>query len=63
MISATLQLTKDDLNAAVMEWLEKRGVLTTDRFNVNVKTPPGDRPFDSAYTEITVTGIRIATAT
>ena len=58
-IQATLALTKSDLNKAVEEWLQRQGITTTDRFHVQVKTTPGDRPFDPEYTEITVTGVRL----
>ena len=57
MISATLSLTKAQLNEAVAEWLEKNGVILTDYFDVKVKTIAGDRPFDTEYTEITCCGV------
>lgn len=60
MISASLELTKTQLDEAVREWLEKRGIATTDRLHVAVESHPGDRPFDSTtYTTITVTGVVI----
>lgn len=62
MISATLNLTKDQLNEAVEQWLHRQNITTTDRFSVDVKTTPGDRPFDQSHTTITVSGIRIGGA-
>lgn len=59
MIQATLTLTVAQLNTAVAEWLDRQGIAITDRFSVEVKTLPGDRPFDTAHTTITVTGIVI----
>ena len=53
------EITEADLKEAVREWLEKRGFGTTDRFNVSVKTYAGDRPFDSEYTTITLTGVAV----
>jgi hypothetical protein len=58
-LQATIKLRQADLNQAVSEWLEKRGVYATDRFSVIVRTTPGDRPFDPETTEITVTGVRL----
>lgn len=55
------QMTKAELNEAVAQWFERKGFDTTDRFNVNVRTIPGDRPFDGEYTEITVTGLCVPT--
>jgi hypothetical protein len=60
MLQATLTLTKAELNQAVSEWLERRGLHITDRFSVSVKVTPGDRPFDPEITEITATGVRVA---
>ena len=59
MIEGVLTIKKADLNTAVEEWLERHGILTTDRFNVSVKVTPGDRPFDAEQTEITVSGVVI----
>ncbi len=61
-LQATITLRRDDLNEAVSQWLEKRGVFATDRFAVNVRVIPGDRPFDSETAEITVTGVRVGQA-
>jgi len=59
MIIATLTLSAEDLNAAVEEWLNKRGVLTTSQFRVKVKTTPSIID-DTDHTEVTVTGVKIA---
>lgn len=57
LVRVSVSLTQDDLNDAVRAWLEKRGLVTSDSFRVAVRTIPGDRPFDSDYTEISVDGV------
>jgi tRNA(Ser,Leu) C12 N-acetylase TAN1 len=60
MISATI--TQADLNAAVEEWLRKKGIATTKHFAVRVKETPGDRPFESSAVEVTCTGVLVGGA-
>lgn len=57
LVRATIHLTSAELSEAVRLYLHGRGFATSDRFAVSVKTTPGDRPFDAAYTEISVTGV------
>lgn len=63
MASVTLNLAESELRTAIREYVEARGFLTTDRFAVSVRITPGDRPFDSDTTDVTVTGVIVPNPT
>ena len=57
MASITLELTEAEITEALRDYVEKQGFATTDRFRASVRTTPGDRPFDSAYTTASLSGV------
>ena len=59
MQNITVSLSMENLKDAVRDYMSKQGFGASERFSVTVRTIPGDRPFDSDYTEITVSGLTI----
>lgn len=57
MPDITLRMTQLELKEALREWVERKGFLTSDKFSIDVKTYPGDRPFENGYTVVEVSGV------
>lgn len=55
-MNVSLTLTEADLKQAIAEWLGKKGY-NASRASFHINKIQGDRPWESDYTTITVSGV------